>query len=31
MQGMALIDHNAYHIGQLVDLRTLPGVPVRDR
>ncbi|HET7838243.1 MAG TPA: DinB family protein [Rectinemataceae bacterium] len=23
-------DHNSYHIGQLVDLRTLLGVPVRD-
>ena len=24
------IDHNSYHIGQLVDLRMLLGVPVRD-
>ena len=25
-----VIDHNSYHIGQLVDLRMLLGVPVRD-
>jgi hypothetical protein len=29
-QATLLIDHNAYHIGQLVDLRMLLGVPVRD-
>jgi uncharacterized damage-inducible protein DinB len=27
---MLVIDHNSYHIGQLVDLRMLLGVPVRD-
>jgi len=27
---LLVIDHNAYHIGQLVDLRMLLGVPVRD-
>ncbi|MCK7514520.1 MAG: DinB family protein [Desulfobacterales bacterium] len=25
-----VIDHNSYHIGQLVDLRMLLGVPVKD-
>lgn len=25
-----IIDHNSYHIGQLVDLRMLLGIPVRD-
>ena len=25
-----IIDHNSYHIGQLVDIRMLLGVPVRD-
>ncbi len=25
-----VIDHNSYHIGQLVDIRMLLGVPVRD-
>ena len=29
-QATLLIDHNSYHIGQLVDLRMLLGVPVRD-
>jgi len=29
-QATLVIDHNAYHIGQLVDLRMLLGVPVRD-
>lgn len=27
---LLVIDHNSYHIGQLVDLRMLLGVPVRD-
>ena len=29
-EALVLADHNAYHIGQLVDLRMLLGVPVRD-
>jgi hypothetical protein len=29
-QGTLVIDHNSYHIGQLVDLRMLLEVPVRD-
>jgi hypothetical protein len=29
-QAVMALDHNAYHIGQLVDLRMLLGVPVRD-
>lgn len=29
-QAVLVIDHNSYHIGQLVDLRMLLGVPVRD-
>jgi uncharacterized damage-inducible protein DinB len=27
---MLVTDHNSYHVGQLVDLRMLLGVPVRD-
>ena len=27
---LLVIDHNSYHLGQLVDLRQLLGVPVRD-
>ena len=27
---LLVIDHNSYHIGQMVDLRMLLGVPVRD-
>ena len=27
---LLVVDHNSYHIGQLVDLRMLLGVPVRD-
>ncbi|NBC30159.1 MAG: hypothetical protein GVY29_09250 [Spirochaetes bacterium] len=29
-QILLAIDHNSYHIGQLVDLRMLLGIPVRD-
>ncbi len=29
-QATLVIDHNSYHVGQLVDLRMLLGVPVRD-
>jgi hypothetical protein len=29
-EAVTLADHNSYHIGQLVDLRMLLGVPVRD-
>jgi len=29
-EAILLIDHNSYHIGQLVDIRMLLGVPVRD-
>lgn len=29
-EAVTLGDHNSYHIGQLVDLRMLLGVPVRD-
>jgi hypothetical protein len=29
-EALVLADHNSYHIGQLVDLRMLLGVPVRD-
>jgi hypothetical protein len=29
-QATLVIDHNSYHIGQLVDLRMLLGLPVRD-
>ncbi|HUV08410.1 MAG TPA: DinB family protein [Spirochaetia bacterium] len=29
-QAVMMIDHNAYHIGQLVDLRMLMAAPVRD-
>ena len=27
---LVLADHNSYHVGQVVDLRMLLGVPVRD-
>ena len=29
-EALVLADHNSYHIGQLVDLRMLLGIPVRD-
>jgi hypothetical protein len=29
-QALLVVDHNSYHIGQIVDLRMLLGVPVRD-
>ena len=29
-EALLIVDHNAYHIGQLVDMRMLLGVPVRD-
>ena len=29
-EAILVIDHNSYHIGQLVDIRMLLGVPVRD-
>jgi hypothetical protein len=29
-EAIQIIDHNSYHIGQLVDIRMLLGVPVRD-
>ena len=29
-EALTLADHNSYHIGQIVDLRMLLGVPVRD-
>jgi hypothetical protein len=29
-EAILIIDHNSYHIGQLVDIRMLLGVPVRD-
>ncbi|MFW5806275.1 MAG: DinB family protein [Spirochaetota bacterium] len=29
-EAVTLADHNSYHIGQLVDLRMLLGIPVRD-
>lgn len=29
-QALLVIDHNSYHIGQIVDLRMLLGIPVRD-
>ena len=29
-EALLLIDHNSYHIGQLVDIRMLLGIPVRD-
>lgn len=29
-EALLVADHNSYHIGQLVDLRMLLGVPVRD-
>jgi hypothetical protein len=29
-QALLAVDHNSYHIGQLVDLRMLLGIPVRD-
>ena len=29
-EALLVADHNAYHVGQLVDLRMLLGVPVRD-
>ena len=29
-EAILIIDHNSYHIGQLVDVRMLIGVPVRD-
>ncbi len=29
-QILLAIDHNSYHIGRLVDLRMLLGIPVRD-
>jgi hypothetical protein len=29
-EAILIIDHNSYHIGQLVDIRMLLGKPVRD-
>ena len=29
-EGVLVIDHNSYHIGQMVDLRMVLGEPVRD-
>jgi hypothetical protein len=29
-EAILVVDHNSYHIGQLVDIRMLLGVPVRD-
>ncbi len=29
-EALPIVDHNAYHIGQLVDIRMLLGVPVRN-
>ena len=29
-QALLVIDHNSYHIGQIVDLRMLLGIPVQD-
>ena len=29
-EALVLADHNAYHVGQIVDLRMLLEVPVRD-
>ncbi|UCF96994.1 MAG: DinB family protein [Spirochaetaceae bacterium] len=29
-EAILIIDHNSYHIGQLVDIRMLLGIPVRD-
>ena len=29
-EAILVVDHNSYHVGQLVDLRMLLGVPVRD-
>lgn len=29
-QALLVVDHNSYHIGQIVDLRMLLGVPVKD-
>jgi hypothetical protein len=29
-EALLVADHNSYHVGQLVDLRMLLGVPVRD-
>lgn len=29
-EALILIDHNSYHIAQIIDLRSLLGVPVRD-
>ncbi|MFP4408503.1 MAG: DinB family protein [Spirochaetaceae bacterium] len=29
-QALLVVDHNSYHIGQIVDLRMLLGIPVKD-
>jgi len=29
-EAVLVVDHNSYHVGQLVDIRMLLGVPVRD-
>lgn len=29
-QALLIVDHNSYHIGQIVDLRMLLGIPVKD-